>query len=105
MEILITAILAFFSAVLFYQNTEKTGHKISVGGGLTRPLTEMECDYMESLPLMGVVISASQEISPAHEPLLLMGLVEEVWDADGQSRRISFSDQGLVMARSMRTSN
>lgn len=102
--LILTAIMAIFSVTWFYQNTEKTGQKATISGGLTRPLTEIECDYMETLPLLGVVIPVSQDISSAHESLLLMGLVDEEWSEDGQSRRISFTSAGQTIARSMRTS-
>lgn len=102
--LVLAAIMAVCSIAWFYLNTEKTSRKTTVLGGLDRPLDEIECDYMETLPLMGATVSASQNISPAHESLLLLGLVDEEWSNDGESRHITFTSEGLAIARSMRQS-
>ncbi len=104
MEIILASALAIASVTLYRAFIEKKGTPVRVTGGLKRPLTELECEYMETLPLFGAHVPADQKLSQAHESLLLLDLVTEQWSDDGQSRFIRFTETGHPIAQSMRTS-
>ncbi|MFT7145051.1 MAG: hypothetical protein ACI9TY_000781 [Alphaproteobacteria bacterium] len=102
LNILIFISIAAFIFLSFYRVTyEKTTHKYQATT-LPRPLTDLECDYMLTLPLMGVAIPAEQTISAAHEALLDIGMVEETYNKQATTRTIHFTEEGNKLARMMR---
>tara|TARA_R110000868_G_scaffold262401_2_gene521041 strand:+ start:21481 stop:21801 length:321 start_codon:yes stop_codon:yes gene_type:complete len=98
----LVAVLAVLAFLSFYRfSIETQTHKLTVNT-LQRPLNDTECDYMTTLPAMGVTISDDAEISSAHESLLMIELVTETWSNDGKSRTITFTEEGQALARLMR---
>lgn len=104
MEIILASALAIASITLYRAFIQRIGTTVRKIGGLKRPLTDLECEYMETLPLHGVHVPADQPLSHAHERLLFLDLLTEQWSDDGQSRFICFTETGQPIAKSMRTS-
>ena len=102
MTIIVMIILTILAVISLFIQVVSEKRKLNTYL-IERPLTEDECDYMLTLPALGATIPAHQEISPAHEQLLLINLVTEEWSPDGKTRTIAFTDEGQNLARLMRS--